>query len=204
MVFELQPQIDDESHISTKSQSVFCGQQLAIDLQAHCTCYLHLQSMGSTAFLSIHHKIPYVHLSMSYTDLSPILGLAYRILLFFWTLQTCFFLHTTGLEEWDELLKVGGADGTKLLAQCHGWNGNQGVRCKKLRLLLHTDGDTIQVDHRGQAWTILVPRARHASMEWDHHFCNITVGTTFGTFLSVPMSLQSTAHIIQRPWSFLS
>lgn len=69
MVFELQPQIDDESRISTKSQSVFCGQQLAIGLQAHCTCYL--QSMGSTAFLSIHHTIPYVHLSMSYTISRP-------------------------------------------------------------------------------------------------------------------------------------
>lgn len=64
------------------------------DLQAHCTCYLHFELTGSTAFLSIHHKIPYVHLNMSYTGLSPILSMAYRICLFS-TLYTSFFLHTS-------------------------------------------------------------------------------------------------------------
>lgn len=49
------------------------------DLQARCTCYLHLQLMGSTAFLYIIEHL-YMRVSMSYTGLSPILSLAYRTL----------------------------------------------------------------------------------------------------------------------------
>lgn len=85
MVSELQPQIDDEwiPHFN-KMSKCSVGNNSYRDLQEHCTCYLHLQLMGSTAAVFTHHRTPYVHLSMSYSGFSPALSLAYRI--FFWTL----------------------------------------------------------------------------------------------------------------------
>lgn len=62
------------------NQSVLWATTSYTDLQTHCTCYLHL--MGSTAILSIHHRTPYTHISMSYTSFSPALSLGYRILYF--------------------------------------------------------------------------------------------------------------------------
>lgn len=74
MVSELQP---DRwmTHISTKCQSkCSVGNNSYRDLQAHCTCYLHLQLMGSTAVVFIHHRTPYMHLSMSYSGFSSALA----------------------------------------------------------------------------------------------------------------------------------
>lgn len=93
----------NEPYTSTKCQSVLWA-TIAIDLQEHCTCYLHLQLMGSTAVVFTYHRTPYVHLSMSYSGFSSALSLTYRMLYFSELSKTCFLLHATGLEEWDEFL----------------------------------------------------------------------------------------------------
>ena len=142
---------------------------IAIEIYKNTTCYLHLQLMGSTAVVFTHHRTPYVHLSMSYSGFSPALSLAYRKLYFSELSRPVSSSMQQGwgmgwVPRWLGLVPV--TVGATIIKQ-EGWD-RQGLmdqsswpsamteqaRFKEsgvglwetcLRLLLHADGGTIQV-----------------------------------------------------------
>lgn len=163
MVSELQPQIDEWiPHL--KCQSVLWA-TIAIEIYKHSVHVIYTWLMGSTAVVVIHHRTPYVHLSMSYSGFSPALSLSYRILYFSELSRPVSSSMQQGQRNgmssyvvragtsycWSNYYQTGrlrqaGADGPKLLAEQARFKESGVGRWETcLRLLFHANGGTIQV-----------------------------------------------------------